>query len=558
MSTALYQKYRPQQFSAIVGQEHVRTTLVNELKSGHVSHAYLFSGPRGVGKTTAARLLARAVNCEHPKEGEPCLECPSCVAIQRGATLDVVEIDAASHTGVDHVRENIIDNARVAPSQLRWKVFIIDEVHMLSTSAFNALLKTLEEPPEHTLFILATTELHKVPATIISRCERFQFRRIGYDDLVARVRDLAHREDVAVDDDVVFSIVKRSEGSLRDAESLLGQVLSLDGKRITADVAAMVLPRTAVHDCITLWEQVVRGQTAAAILHVNSLLEQGVMLIEFTKEMIDVLRKILLYMVQEQLAPLEFLNVDSSELQQLQEVARQTSIDRMVKMIDVFTLAFEQQKLSTIPQLPLELALVRLTLGGGAPVHPPTASPHQPTLSTISTVPTSGAPSTPLSLSQSTQSQQPLPDEDSTASSPPLAGSGQHQTVHALVPPSALSIDGIREQWSALLEQMKQRNHALHLTFKVARLVSFEDGVLTIGFQYQFYQDRIEDSRHRTPIDQAFEHVFGAPLRLAVVIGPEYAPEQFLPVQNIEQPSQDEVANVWDLAAQTFGPNAKS
>lgn len=543
MSTALYQKYRPQQFAAIVGQEHVRTTLVNELKSGHVSHAYLFSGPRGVGKTTAARLLARAVNCEHANEGEPCMECPSCVAIQHGATLDVVEIDAASHTGVDHVRENIIDNARVAPSQLRWKVFIIDEVHMLSTSAFNALLKTLEEPPSRTLFILATTELHKVPATIISRCERFQFRRIGYDDLVARVRDLAHREDVAVDDDVVFSIVKRSEGSLRDAESLLGQVLSLDGKRITADVAAMVLPRTSVHDCITLWEQVVRGQTAAAILHVNSLLEQGVMLIEFTKEMIDVLRKILLYMVQEQLAPLEFLNVDSSELKHIQEVARQTSIDRMVKMIDVFMLAFEQQKLSTIPQLPLELALVRLTLGGGAPAAEPMSSsaapsPRKPVQRTISTAPVNAT-------------EQPQQSRSSSGSD------GQH-SASARDHHSTLTLDTIREQWSALLDQMKQRNHALHLTFKVARLVSFEDSVLTIGFQYQFYQDRIEDSRHRTPIDQAFEHVFGAPLRLAVVIGPEYAPEQFLPVQNIEQPSQEEVANVWDLAAQTFGPNAKS
>ncbi len=547
MSTALYQKYRPQQFSAIVGQEHVRTTLVNELQSGHVSHAYLFSGPRGVGKTTAARLVARAVNCQRPAAGEPCNACAFCTAIQRGATLDVVEIDAASHTGVDHVRENIIDNARVAPSQLPWKVFIIDEVHMLSTSAFNALLKTLEEPPAQTLFILATTELHKVPATIISRCERFQFRRIGYDDLVARVHDLARREGVVVDDDVVFSIVKRSEGSLRDAESLLGQVLSLDGKHITADVASLVLPRTAVHDCIILWEHVVRGQTAAAIQQVNELLEHGVMLTEFTKELIDVLRKILLYMVQEQLAPLEFLNVDSSELQHIQDIAKHTSVDRLVKMIEVFMQAFEQQKLSTIPQLPLELALVRLTMGGGmsAPATAPLAAPRPTPMSPSQHPATRPAPQ-----------QRPLPNTPA-AESVTSSSAAQPSAAVALVSLSDLTIDAVREQWGALLQSMKQRNHALHLTFKVARLVSFENSVLTIGFQYQFYQDRIEDSRHRVAIDEAFQTVFGAPLRLAVVIGSEYAPEQFSPVQNIEQPSEEEVANVWDLAAQSFGSNTK-
>ena len=187
MAQALYRKYRPVRFSDLVGQNHIRITLQNELEQDRVAHAYLFSGPRGVGKTTTARLLAKAVNCKDRKDSEACEKCDFCKEISQGKSLDVIEIDAASHTGVDNVRENIIENSRFTPQRLKYKVFIIDEVHMLSLSAFNALLKTLEEPPEHVIFILATTEIHRVPETIISRCQRFDFKRVSVDDLVKRM-----------------------------------------------------------------------------------------------------------------------------------------------------------------------------------------------------------------------------------------------------------------------------------------------------------------------------------------------------------------------------------
>src|SRR3989339_626328 len=222
MSQALYRTYRPQTFADLTGQEHVKRTLQNQLKIGRVAHAYLFTGTRGVGKTTAARLLAKAVNCQGITEGkdslpEPCNVCSSCQEITGGSSLDVYEIDAASNTGVDHVREHIIESVRFSPNKAKMKVFIIDEVHMLSTSAFNALLKTLEEPPAHALFILATTEIHKVPATILSRCQRFDFKKISKEAMVTRLASIVKQEKRNVDEDVLLGIAKHSGGSERDA-----------------------------------------------------------------------------------------------------------------------------------------------------------------------------------------------------------------------------------------------------------------------------------------------------------------------------------------------------
>src|SRR5690242_6333091 len=224
----LYRKYRPKTFADVAGQEHVKAVLKNEAAAGRAAHSYLFAGPRGVGKTSLARIFAKALNCvSRAKDGDPCGVCEACQEIAEGRALDVIEIDAASHTGVDNVREEIVEHARFAPAKLAWKVFIIDEVHMLSTSAFNALLKTLEEPPDKVVFILATTELHKLPATVISRCQRFDFRRIDQAALTARLKGLAEKEGYAVDADVLETIARSSDGCLRDAESLLSQLLAL-------------------------------------------------------------------------------------------------------------------------------------------------------------------------------------------------------------------------------------------------------------------------------------------------------------------------------------------
>jgi len=224
-------KWRPSKFSEVVGQEHVTATLLNSLKLGRVAHAYIFAGPRGIGKTTVARILAKAINCLNPQDYEPCNECEMCVEISNGRSIDVLEIDGASNRGIDEVRD-LRESVRYTPTKAKYKVYIIDEVHMLTKEAFNALLKTLEEPPPHILFIFATTEPHRVPSTILSRCQRFDFRRIEIQKIIERLKLIAQQDKIQIDDDSLFTIAKKANGSLRDALSIFDQVVSFCGEKI--------------------------------------------------------------------------------------------------------------------------------------------------------------------------------------------------------------------------------------------------------------------------------------------------------------------------------------
>lgn len=646
MATSLYQKYRPQQFADVIGQQHVVTTLQNEVEANNVSHAYLFSGPRGVGKTSIARLLAVAVN-ESAGASKEQLD-----IIVSGKSLDVIEIDAASHTGVDNVRENIIENARVAPTHLPWKVFIIDEVHMLSTSAFNALLKTLEEPPKNTVFILATTEIHKVPETIISRCERFNFRKMTFEQLVQSMEKIVQAENVRVDAEVLAAIAKRSDGALRDAQSLLGQVLSLGGEHITADQAEMVLPHSATKEIIALWQEIVRGQLQQSIARVNKLVLEGVALPEFTKDMLDVLRRIMLYRVQESLEPLEYLHLTTDEMQQMTSLAQQLSVGRAAEMVEKCMDAIERNRTAVIPQVPLELMIIELIPEGGqsqqaaavtpAPApQPTTPAPAENTTENAAQVEKTQSEEAAefqeesgngkeVSVSVAGQSEeyeyvsidenafeeeetevaeaepqqveeispvekepaeekqeeaiveQPAEENDTTAepeatketvqeqaeettgAEEPVADATQEESTEEVVEiaveenidDGTLSMESVNAKWDAVLQAMKSENHALHLTLKVGKLISVKGSILTFGFEYQFYQDRINDLENKTSIEKVLEEVLGQKVKIESVVGAEYGQEikknDSDGTNNIEQPSEQEIANIWDLASASF------
>lgn len=352
----LYRKYRPKTFADLIGQNHVRAVLEGELLSDRIAHAYLFSGPRGVGKTSVARIFSRAINCENRAKGsaEPCGACDSCREIQDARTLDIVEIDAASNTGVDHVREQVIENARVVPAHLKYKVFIIDEVHMLSTSAFNALLKTLEEPPRHAIFILATTELHKVPETILSRCQRFDFKRVSVEEITKILHGIAIAEEVRVDADVLLAVARLAEGCPRDAESLLGQVLALGGKTITKDEASLVLPHSDRTLVVELIGFIASHNTQASVALIGRSLDEGVELGAFTREMISVLRDLLLAkLVQQSAVPVETLPAN-------RDAIATVTATQVARMIERFSVARRELERADIVQLPLELAVVEL------------------------------------------------------------------------------------------------------------------------------------------------------------------------------------------------------
>ena len=274
MYQALYRKYRPQTFDDVVGQLAVTQTLKTQLVSGRLSHAYLFTGSRGTGKTSSAKILAKAVNCENPQDGNPCNCCESCRSIDAGSCMDVLEIDAASNNGVDNVRD-LRDDAIYTPSQVKMRVYIIDEVHMLSISAFNALLKIIEEPPEHLLFILATTELHKVPATILSRCQRFSFRRISQEDIAARLQYVAYQENIDLDDSAARILARLADGGMRDGLSLLDQCASATAGELTADRVYSCLGIAGIHQCGQLMRCVADHDTSGALALMNRLYAEG-------------------------------------------------------------------------------------------------------------------------------------------------------------------------------------------------------------------------------------------------------------------------------------------
>ena len=274
MYQALYRKYRPQTFDDVVGQAAVTQTLKTQLQSGKMSHAYLFTGSRGTGKTSSAKILAKAVNCENPQDGNPCGVCQACKAIDSGACMDVLEIDAASNNGVDNVRD-LRDDAIYTPSQVKKRVYIIDEVHMLSISAFNALLKIIEEPPEHLLFILATTELHKVPATILSRCQRFSFRRISQEDIAARLQYVAYRENIDLDESAARILARLADGGMRDGLSLLDQCASATTGELTADKVYACLGIAGIRECCAMMEAIAVRDTRQVLTLLNESYSQG-------------------------------------------------------------------------------------------------------------------------------------------------------------------------------------------------------------------------------------------------------------------------------------------
>lgn len=292
MYQALYRKYRPQTFDDMVGQQAVTQTLKTQLNSGKLSHAYLFTGSRGTGKTSAAKILSKAVNCENPVDGNPCCRCASCMAIDSGSCMDVLEIDAASNNGVDNVRD-LRDGAVYTPSQVKKRVYIIDEVHMLSISAFNALLKIIEEPPEHLLFILATTELHKVPATILSRCQRFAFRRIGQEDIASRLQYVAYQEGIDLDANAAMVLARLADGGLRDGLSLLDQCASATTGELTVDRVYSCLGIAGVQDCAQLMTAIARKDATTALSLVNRSYAEGKDLRALLDELVCILRDLM-------------------------------------------------------------------------------------------------------------------------------------------------------------------------------------------------------------------------------------------------------------------------
>lgn len=356
--TALYRKFRPDCFEDVKGQEHIVTTLRNQIKAGRVGHAYLFCGTRGTGKTSIAKIFAKAVNCEHLVDGSPCRECPTCKAIAAGVSMNVIEIDAASNNGVDNIRE-IVDEVSYSPTEGNYKVYIIDEVHMLSIGAFNALLKTLEEPPAYVIFILATTEVHKIPITILSRCQRYDFRRISIDTITDRLRELMEVEQIQVEDKALRYVAKTADGSFRDALSLLDQCIAFHfGQELTYDKVLDVLGAVDTGVFSRLLGHVLERDVQGCISLLEEIVMQGRELTQFVTDFTWYLRNLLLAKTSDSIE--DIIDVSSENLLKLKEEAGRIETDTVMRYIRIFSELAGQIKYAAQKRILIEIALIKL------------------------------------------------------------------------------------------------------------------------------------------------------------------------------------------------------
>ena len=356
--TALYRKFRPTEFEDVKGQDHISQTLQNQIKANRIGHAYLFCGTRGTGKTSVAKIFAKAVNCESPINGSPCGECAMCKAISEGTSMNVIEIDAASNNGVDNIRE-IREEVAYRPTEGKYKVYIIDEVHMLSIGAFNALLNTLEEPPEYVIFILATTEVHKIPITIMSRCQRYDFKRITIDTIAQRLMDLMQKEGVEVEERAIRYIAKAADGSMRDALSLLDQCIAFYlGQKLTYDHVLEVLGAVDTEVFSRLLREILDKDVVKVLGSLEELIMQGRELSQLSTDFTWYLRNLLLAKSSDEME--DVLDVSTEHLAQLKEEAKMIEYDTLLRYIRIFSELSNQLKFATQKRVLLEVALIKL------------------------------------------------------------------------------------------------------------------------------------------------------------------------------------------------------
>lgn len=528
-SQALYRKWRSQTFDDLVGQAHIVQAFRNAIAANRIGHAYLFTGPRGVGKTSAARILSKAVNCEQsdPRQ-RPCGECAACVAVADGRAVDVIEMDAASHTSVDDARE-IIERVQFRPAALRVKVYVIDECHMLSTGAFNALLKTLEEPPDHAMFILATTEFHKVPATIISRCQRFVFNRHTVQNTAAHLEWIAAQEGIQLETGVGEAIARSATGSMRDAVSVLDQLIGYGDTLVPLERVQALLGATAAQEVQMLVGALAAADVAAALTIINSVADQGADLRQFTRDVVGYLRSLMLLKSN---GDPELLDVGTDALQSLQATAQMLELGAILGWLKLFSNLDHQLRTSPYGQLPLEMAVVEAlvvpapTIGVqraaiSGPAQPKPAStpvPARPAAmreASPAPPPVVAVEPDPVPEVVIEEPQPPAATPTAPVAAPPaiLAPTVLPDTEeHIVLAESEVVLAEIESMWGQIVDDLKPFNPRLQAVLKSCEPAMMEETTLVIATPSPFHAKQLEELANQRLLEDLISKRLGRQL----------------------------------------------
>jgi len=509
----LARKYRPANFGEVIGQSHITDLLKSAVESGRAAHAYLFCGPRGIGKTSCARIMAKCLNCEKGPTANPCGQCASCQDIAKGSSFDVLEIDGASNRGIDEVR-SLRENVKFAPSYGKYKIYIVDEVHMLTPEAFNALLKTLEEPPEHVIFIFATTDPNKLPATIISRCQRFDFKRISLKTAAKALEAIAKKEKIQIDQDALYAIGKAGQGSFRDSLSVLDQISAIAGREIKGEDVYQMLGLVELDLLFDLGDALGRGDCAAALKTFDEIIRRGKDLKQLNKDLIEHFRNLMIIKIGgKSLGKLVDYPIPVKE--RYLEQTKLYDVPRILKAIEVFIQAQEVSRVTESLRTPIEIAFAKLTYSDETPAAPAPRAPAPavkkndkpapaPRVSVKTALPEETTAKTPKEVSQQTPPSDPPPEENPAP--PPFNG--------------AVDLQNIRGSWSSLTYTVSREKMFLATYLQEGNPVKLVDGTLFIGFpkEFEFYKEALESADYIQMIEDILKSQLNHDLRVKYVM----------------------------------------
>lgn len=524
---AIYRKFRPRKFSDVLGQEHITTILKNQINNDNIAHAYLFSGTRGTGKTSTARIFARSINCIG--EDIPCNECEICRGILDESLMDIIEIDAASNNSVDDIRE-LRENSKYPPSTCKYKVYIIDEVHMLSKGAFNALLKVLEEPPKHLIFILATTEPEKLPPTIISRCQRYDFKRVSVENIVKNMENIATEVGVKIESKALELIARNSDGAMRDALSILDQCLSFSQDEITYDYVISILGIVNNDLMFSIVDHIIEASTDDVLTKLADIVEEGIDIKQFIKDMILHFRNLMVAKTSENVEN----SIDGTEelIEKLKSQSKTLDLDKIITFLNILSETETKSKWSTQPRIILEVDLIKMMK---LPKELDILSLVDRIDKLESQIKSGNIHVSSPAKTQETrvQSQTKAPEKKQVTEKPVVRNIEANENVN---------FETVESEWTKLLQTIKTKKIALHALISEGQPLSFKNSILTIGFKegFGFHRDALDKQENKESIEQIIETVLNTKIELKLVM-------EGNPIIDAEQEKKDLVQDVIDI-----------